>query len=299
MTNKKTDQDARASGEPRVHVLLLAYNRADVLPRALEQLAATDYGNYAVFMADNGSEDGCGDVLERMAGVFPQGVEVHVERLPTNIGRPAGHNWLLTNHGHSQAEFIAIADDDLVRIPRDWLTAMVETALEHPAAAVVGGKALTPGDPPMIHGGPRHLEFWDGKSFRLSNTGEFEDKGQFDHVEKVDHVIGCLHLYRKKFLDRIGLFDIRFSPCQLVDIEHHLRARLMGYEIVYNGRVAFEHDRGMGHEAASERATFGNSLGNAIKLLHKYDARQVRDFLLREQKRRRDQALEGRCARSA
>jgi GT2 family glycosyltransferase len=282
-----------------VHVLLLSYNRADVLHRALKQLAATDYGNYAVYMADNGSEDGCGEVLERGAGLFPDVVPVDVELLPTNIGRPGGHNWLLTRHDHSEAEFIAIADDDLVRIPADWLKTMVNTAKRFPAAAVVGGKALTPGEPPMIHGGPRRLEFWDGKSFRLSNTEEVEDVGQFDHIEKVDHVTGCLHIYRRKFLDRIGLFDIRFSPCQLVDIEHHLRTRLMGYEIIYNGQVAFEHDRGMGQEAASKRDTFGNSLGNAIKLLHKYDARQVRDFMRRAGAERRRENPGEPCARFA
>jgi len=262
--------------EPKVHLLLLCHNREKFIPEAIRQLAKTEYSNYEVFIADNASEDGSLAALREAVKAFPPHVPVHIETFPTNIGRPAGHNWLLTKYDHSAAQYIAIADDDLMEIPPDWLRKMILTHRAFPSAAVVGGKALNPGLPRIIHGGVRRLERFEQSGFTMSNEAEVLDYGQFDYIDQVDHVIGCLHIYdRKALLDDIGLFDIRFSPCQCVDIEHHLRTRLKGYQIIYNGLIEFVHYRGMGRKAAKDRAYIGNSIGNAVKLIYKYDATEV------------------------
>lgn len=271
--------DASSDAEPRVHMIILCHNRAKELPLAFSELAKTSYKNYAVYIADNGSEDGTWDVLQEAVKAFPEHVDVHMERLPTNIGRPAGHNWLLTKHDHSAAEYIAIGDDDLVSVPPNWLTDMVKTAKLFPCCGAVGGKALNPGLPAVIHGGIRKFEYFAEQHFKISNEGNQADTGVFDVVDMTDHVIACLQIYDKKALDDVGLFDIRFSPCQLVDIEHHLRMRMRGWNIVFNGLIAFEHLRGMGQKAAKDRALIGNSIGNAVKILHKYDANEVQAFI--------------------
>ncbi len=279
--------DAPLAVEPRVHLILLSHNRAGYLAESLKQLAATTYRNYAVFVADNASTDGAWDILQEAVKAFPAHVPVTLTRFPTNIGRPAGHNWLLTGYDHCAAEFIAIGDDDLVRVPPDWLTRMVNTARLFPRIAAVGGKAVNPGRPRVIHGGVRNLERFEPTAFRMSNDAPELDFGQYDYVDRVDHVIGCLHIYDRKVLDDAGVFDIRFSPCQLVDIEHHLRLKLAGYEIVYNGLITFEHLRAMGRKAGKERALIGNSLGNIVKLLHLYDAERVQRYLAERDAARR------------
>lgn len=272
--------------EPRVHMIILTHNRAQEIPQAFKALAATDYRNYAVYVADNGSQDGSFEAASKALALFPPHVETHVERLPTNIGRPAGHNWLLTAHDHSRAEFIAIGDDDLTSVPRDWLTKMVATAKLFPGCAAVGGKALNPGRPKVIHGGVRRFMEFEPTNLKISNEGQELDIGQYDALDLTDHVIACLQIYDKAALDRLGLFDIRFSPCQLVDIEHHLRLRLNGQLIVFNGLIEFEHLRAMGRKAGSDRATIGNSLGNVVKLLHKYDHEDVKRMIARSREER-------------
>jgi GT2 family glycosyltransferase len=164
---------------------------------------------------------------------------------------------------------------------------MVNTARLFPRVAAVGGKAVNPGRPRVIHGGVRNLERFEPTAFRMSNDAPELDFGQYDYVDRVDHVIGCLHIYDRKVLDDAGVFDIRFSPCQLVDIEHHLRLKLAGYEIVYNGLITFEHLRAMGRKAGKERALIGNSLGNIVKLLHLYDAERVQRYLVERDAARR------------
>jgi GT2 family glycosyltransferase len=280
------DLHAPLEREPRVHLLVLTHNRKQHAEHALRRLAGTAYGNYAVYIADNGSEDGTWETVRRACRIFPASVPVLPVRFPTNIGRPAGHNWLLTAHDHSAADYIAIGDDDLIRVPPDWLSRMVLTARLFPDCACVGGKGLTPGWPARVHAGIRNFTNFGNGSVDLTNSDEQDDLGQFDYLDMVDHVIGCLHIFDRRHLEETGLFDIRFSPCQCVDIEHHLRMRLAGKTIVFNGLIAFEHLRGMGRALTRDAALMGNSIGNVVKLLYKYQPETVaRELTARRRER--------------
>lgn len=266
--------------EPRVHLLILTHNREKYVENALRKLADTKYENYAVYIADNGSIDSTWERALNGAKAFPQNISVRMERFPTNIGRPAGHNWLLTKYDHAHADYIAIGDDDLVDIPPDWLARMVRTAQLFPGCAAVGGKAFNPGEPDVIHAGVRNILHFDSEKLLISNNDDVLDYGQFDYVDIVDHVIGCLHIYDRELLfDKIGLFDIRFSPCQFVDIDHHLRVRLAGYPIIYNGFISFRHLREMGRKAQNDSNLQGNSFGNIHKLLRKHEQTPVMKIL--------------------
>lgn len=271
---------APLASEPRVHVLLLSCNRVDHIERVFQQLAATEYRNYAVYIMDNGSTDGAWDIVQKAREYFPEQIDMIVTWLPFNVGRPAGHNLMLTQHDHSMADFIAIVDDDLVQIPPDWLRRMVATFGCFPQAAVVGGKALSPGTEKIIHGGVRRLCKFTDSEIELTNSADCPDMGQFDFVDKVDHVIGCLNLYRAEpLLNHIGLFDVRYSPCGLVDLDHHLCARHVGYEVIYNGLIEFVHARVTGTAALADNALLGNVLGNRTKLLHKFSVAHMEELM--------------------
>ncbi len=278
--------------EPRVHLLILTYNREDYVARALEQLAATDYTNYAVYIADNGSGDRTLECVRQAARCFPDHVPVHIQAFPTNIGRPAGHNWLLTEHDHRDAEFIAIGDDDLVRVPPDWLKRMIQTARAFPGCGCVGGKALTPGWPLMVHGSARDIRQFGPDTIRLTNSDDQIDLGQFDYVDIVDHVIGCLHIFDRAAFEETGLFDISLSPCQYVDIEHHIRMLSGQRRIIYNGLIAFEHYRGMGARVGKDAVLGGNSAGNILKILSKHDIKATNEQLIRYHESRNAWLLE-------
>ncbi len=268
--------------EPRVHLLLLVYNRIKYVEESLRQLAATNYANYAVYILDNGSTDGSAAVAARAGDFFPAHVPVHSLVMPFNVGRPLGHNWLLAHFDHSEADYIAIGDDDLVVVPPDWMRDMARTFNCFPGTALVGGKALDPFPGKVLSSGARRLERFDetGVDY-LDNTNQ-PDAGQQDYVDLVDHVIGCLHMYKKEaLLGEPGLFDIRYSPCQYVDVDHHIRMRLAGLPIVYNGLIEFQHAKAMGNDALQSRELRGNSEGNKHKLLHKHDPAAVQRVIAR------------------
>lgn len=274
--------------EPRVHLLLLSYNRIDFVYNALCELAKTNYKNYAVYIADNGSSDGTWEIVQKANEIFPEDIPVYVEQLPTNIGRPAGHNWLLTKYSHADAEYIAIGDDDLVSVPENWLEQMIKTFQEIPNCGCVGGKALSPGTPLRVHGGIRNFIEFEKGVLNLTNGDEQNDIGQFDYVDMVDHVIGCLHVFDKKAFEKAGLFDIALSPCQCVDIEHQLRLNFAGYKIAFNGLIGFEHWRAMGKAVVKSQRLIGNSIGNALKVTYKHDISKTHKALKKREKHRQE-----------
>ncbi len=281
--------------EPRVHLLLLVCDSLAYVENALRQLAATDYRNYAVYILDNGSTDGSGEIAARAATYFPEQVPVHVVTMPFNIGRPLGHNWLLSQFDHNAADYIAIGDDDLVSVPSSWMRDMVRTFACFPGTKLVGGKELLPAASKTLSTGVRRLDQFTETVLRYVGSSNMPDVGQADYVDCVDHVIGCLHMYDKTvFTGEVGLFDIRFSPSQYVDVDHHTRMRLAGMPIVYNGLIEFRHGKVTGNQTGKSKAATGNSEGNKHKLLSKFDLAEVQATIERNR-----QELAARVARYA
>ena len=48
---------------PRVSVIVPTYNRADLLPRAIDSVLAQTYGSYEILIVDDCSSDGTQDVI--------------------------------------------------------------------------------------------------------------------------------------------------------------------------------------------------------------------------------------------
>lgn len=260
--------------EPRVHVIILTRNRERYLRVTLERLKRTEYSNYGVFIVDNASTDATPALLRQAAAAFAPGVDVVAQSLPTNIGRPAGHNWLLTNWDHAEAEYIAILDDDLLDFPANWMRLFVNTFSLKPDIAAVGGKTL--GSDLLIQDATAVIRppSPEGCMGFFTNRGE-SDWGQFNYISNVtDYIIGCASMFKREVFQTAGLFDIRFSPSQGVDIEHGLRMRDHGYDLIYNGNCTFVHAQLTSENLLNDRPRLGNSLGNFLKLsyMHTPDA---------------------------
>lgn len=273
--------------EPEVHVLILTKDREPYLRKTLACLARTAYSNYRVYILDNGSADRTAEVLREAPDLLGPDVEVFTQSLPTNIGRPAGHNWLLTNWDHSGARYLSILDDDLLHFEPNWLVQFLNTFAVKPGLAAVGGKTvgadLLVQDATSVINPPAE----DGSVSFFTNRGAF-DWGQFDYLSNVtDYIIGCACLFRREVFDEVGLFDIRFSPSQGVDIDHGLRMRMAGHDLMYNGNATFVHAQLTSEGLDKDLPRLGNSRGNFLKLGYKYSgpdgfAAVIRDRLVRE-----------------
>lgn len=256
--------------EPEVHILILTKDRREYLRHTLACLRKTDYTNYKVYIVDNNSTDGTPETIEQEAAAFPPHVEVHHQALPTNIGRPGGHNWLLTAFDHSRAAYISILDDDLLDFPPNWLKAYLNTLALGPDIGAVGGKTV--GADFLIQDATSIItKVTEENGIEFFTNRNADDWGQFDYISNVsDYIIGCACIYKKEIFDTVGLFDIRFSPSQGVDIDHGIRMRKKGYDLMYNGNITFVHAQLTSEGILTDRARLGNSKGNFLKLGYKY-----------------------------
>lgn len=243
---------------PTIDACLVTWNNYALLRRCLESLARTAYpkDRLKVFIVDNASRDETASYLQELAPTFPFPMEVI--RLPVNSGVVTGLNWALLR---GKGQLVARLDDDII-LPPQWAAALKEVFRKRPFAGVVGPKILDDNAHHSIQCGPYRLF---PKVY--GHDGEL-NAGQADYLARATHVRGCCNLYRRDALERAGLFDLRFSPSQYDDPEHHIAMAAAGYEIIYDGTVEVVHKLTNG--VAMTYAAQSNKEGNEHKLFGKW-----------------------------
>ncbi len=218
---------------PRVAVIVVNWNRRDLLREALDSLLRQDYPAEAVeiIVVDNGSDDGSAELV---ASRYPQ---VRLLRNQENRGFCAANNQGI--QAASASAYIALLNNDAVADPH-WLSAMVELAGKHPEAGMIAAKIVVH-DQPEIIDKAGHVIYWDGQN-RGRGAGE-RDEGQYDHTEEVLWPDGCAALYRRELLAELGGFDEDFFA-YADDAELGLRARLAGWTCWYAPGAVVRHRRG-------------------------------------------------------
>lgn len=241
---------------PAVDVVLITWNNKKVLQRCLESVAATRYKKVHVHVVDNASTDGTIQYLDSLAATFPFPLTVH--KMAVNTGVPVGFNWGIVN---GSAEVVARIDDDVI-VPPEWLEVLVEDLKQRPYAGVVGPKILNDNGQHDIQCGPYRLY-----PYVYGHDNE-PDLGQADYISKCVHVRGCCNVYRRDVFEKAGWFDLRFSPSQVDDPEHHIALGVAGFEVLYDGRVGVVHMQTAG--AARGYAASSNLAANNAKLAGKW-----------------------------
>ena len=249
-----------AEGSPTVDVCLVTWNSLNVLKRCMESLAQTDYpaDRMTVYVVNNGSVDNTQQYLDQLVGEFP--FKLNVTHLPLNAGAQTALNWgFIQGNG----EMVAKLDDDIV-LPPNWLASLTNVFCLRPYAGVVGPKVLNDNDNNTIQCG-------GFQSFPNIYGHEDEiDTGQANYLARAYHVRGCCNLYRRDALEAIGLLDIRYSPSQYDDVDHHVALGAAGYEVIYDGRAEIIHKLSDG--AARSYAAISNQQANQHKLIGKWGA---------------------------
>ncbi len=241
---------------PAVDLVMVTWNNRATLERCLASLAQTRYPKLRLHVTDNGSKDGTVDWLRGIAETFPFPVEVHA--LPVNAGVAVGFNWSIVK---GDAELVARIDDDVI-VPPDWLEKLVEGFRTRPYAGCVGPKILNDNANADIQCGPYRMYP------SVYGHDREPDAGQADYLARCAHVRGCCNVYRRDVLEKVGLFDLRFSPSQYDDPDHHAALLAAGYEILYEGRVAVVHALQSG--AGLSFAALSNKWANRDKLFGKW-----------------------------
>lgn len=216
-----------------VTVVVVNWNRRELLLACLQSLAAQSYREFEVVLVDNGSTDGSAEEAERgFATQFP----LRVIRNRENLGFCAANNQGIAA---ARGDFIALLNNDAEANP-EWLGALRSAFTGRPRVGMAASKIVVWEAPHRIDK-VGHLIYWDGQN-RGRGAGEV-DCGQFDEEEEALWPDGCAAMYRKAMLDEIGGFDEDFFA-YADDAELGLRARICGWSCVYVPRAVVRHHRG-------------------------------------------------------
>ena len=220
---------ARAGGasqaRPGISVVICTYNRADLLPAALDDVLAQDHPDtppFELIVVDNNSSDGTAAVVDRAAARHSRVRYLFEAQQGLSHARNAAI-------AVARAPFIAFTDDD-VRVGRGWLAAIARAFREHPGASVIGGKVLPvwPAPPPPwltpAHWGPLALVDYGEHAIRVDANRQiclvganlavaaraFELVGTFaPAVQRVRDIVGSSedHEFLQRLI-RVGGFGV-------------------------------------------------------------------------------------------
>jgi len=222
------------AGNPTVTVVVVNWNRRELLRACLLSLASQTHPSFEVVVVDNGSEDGSPDMVREVTHAFP----VPLRLLTNSVNRGfCGAN----NQGFaaSRAELIAVLNNDAEAEP-GWLVALEAVIRTSNDVGMAASKILVWEDPQRIDKAG-HLIYPDGQN-RGRGSGQV-DRGQFDRIEETLWPDGCAAMYRRAMLDEVGGFDEEFFA-YADDAELGLRARIAGWMCLYAPGAVVRHHRG-------------------------------------------------------
>jgi glycosyltransferase involved in cell wall biosynthesis len=98
-----------SSENPLVSVIILCYNQADIVSRAIESVLNQTYKNIQVVLVDDCSRDNSRQVITDWQMKYPERIKTFFQ--PTNVGHPANMN---TGYRLCDGELITFCDGD------DW-----------------------------------------------------------------------------------------------------------------------------------------------------------------------------------
>jgi GT2 family glycosyltransferase len=242
---------------PRVSILIPTRDRPDLIERCVQSiLNLTDYGNYEVVILDNGSVE-----PSALAALAELSVDTRVRVLrldyPFNFAR-------LNNDGAkaSDAPLLALVNDDVEILARNWLKAMVGEALR-PEIGPVGAKLLYP-DNTLQHGGiilgPGGVAGHDYRGATMDEAGPFH---QLRLLRRVSAVTAACMVVRRDVWVAVGGMDALNFGVAWNDVDFCLRCAERGFHTVWTPEALARHwesqsrgDDGNNPERAAERARF-------------------------------------------
>jgi GT2 family glycosyltransferase len=232
-----------SDSESDISVVVLNWNRKDLLRSCLESLERQHGVLFEVIVVDNGSRDGSAEMVEEEF-VRPRRLSLRLIRNSVNRGFCAANN---QGMAAARGTFVALLNNDAEAHP-EWLSTLRGAFDARPDAGMAASKILSFDEPSRIDKAG-HLIYPDGQN-RGRGTGEPDD-GRYDQREEVLWADGCAAMYRRAMLDEIGGFDEDFFAYG-DDAELGLRARIAGWKCLYEPGAVVRHRRGasLGVESA-------------------------------------------------
>jgi len=196
---------------PKVSVIMPAYNRADLLPAAIDSVLGQSFADFEVLVIDDGSQD-------------------HTRQIVAGFSDPRIHYFHQKNSGVSAArnrgleiargEYLAFLDSDDLFLP---------AKLAFQVAQLDADPALG-----MVAGGFRYID-WQGGWLAERRPWVFQPTLDLSTVLLGAAIITNSVLLRKEWIERVGGFNPTFSWAE--DLDLWLRLAVAGCQMNWTQAV--------------------------------------------------------------
>ncbi len=239
---------------PKVAIITTTFNQQKLLGKCLASLKKTNYNNYKVYFLDDSGMGKIGKYIKKRFRL------VDVTTNKENFGYSISNNILIKKAlKQYNPDYILHIDDDTEIIERDWLIKMINIAESDDEIGIVGCKIVHPD-------GSLQWFFKNNKINFLKNRNKEKETRETYGVKDIRDVIGACFLIKKEVIQKIGLFDEKFSPVYGEETDYCLRASKKGFRLVYVGNTKLIH-----HGGSSTKDMFNEKIWfikkrNAIRL---------------------------------
>lgn len=215
---------------PKVGLVTVLYNSADVLPDFFESLAKQDYSDYWLYVVDNSPDDKSLRVAESLSKQY--GIaNISFICNADNLGVATGNNQGIKLSLETGCEYVLLLNNDIVFTDPLLLSRMIAFADDNEEAMVV--PKIYFHDTGLIWCAGGSFNYWKGTT---KHHGEGKPNGvEFDTSAYTDYAPTCFMLIRCVVFEKIGLMDEKYFV-YYDDADFVWRANAAGFKLKYWAR---------------------------------------------------------------
>jgi peptidoglycan-N-acetylglucosamine deacetylase len=198
--------------QPKVSVIVPAFNEEKVICKTINSLLRSDYGNFDIVVVDDGSKD---STYDRVIKTFGNDKNIHIFT-KANSGKAQALNYGIH---HTDAEIIVCLDADTILRP-NAIRNLVRHFHDKPHLGAIAGNA-------KVGNRLNILTYWQALEYITSQNLERRAFGLLNCISVVPGAIGA---WRRELVVQAGGFA---SDTLAEDADLTLRILRMGYKIDY------------------------------------------------------------------
>ncbi|MEK7616873.1 MAG: glycosyltransferase family 2 protein [Patescibacteria group bacterium] len=216
--------------DPLVSILILTYDRTDLLNDCLRSVLNSDYPNLEFIVSDNGSSE---DISGFIKDKFPHS-KIKIVKLKVNRGLTGGFNF---GFKFCKGKYIMLLSND-TKIEKRAISYMVNMIENDKKIGIVAPKIIQMKNPNFLHNVGSFITY-TGFLYHFGLL-QNKDNGNYQQKYYIFSCNGAGFLIRKETARLCGLFDEDFFYFyDDSDLSH--RVWLAGYTVVYCPRANLWH----------------------------------------------------------
>ena len=197
----------------RCDIVMPVWNKKELTSRCLDSIFENTNCDYRIIIIDNASDSAVQGYLDSVRNSHPD--KVILVRNYENSGFTKAVNQGIAN---SSGEYVCVMNNDVI-VFDGWLSEMIQIAESSEYIGIVN---------PANNFGAKKPE-----GVTLQQYAQNKTAGKSGQWIETSTPVGFCYLIKREVINKIGMFDERFSPGYFEDTEYAIRARGAGYKSVF------------------------------------------------------------------